>query len=140
MVYDCWWTRVFELKWPFFLDLSMVDRRLHDDLRKIHLHLKAPRFDLHRTPRTQHGDSDALPRPAAGAPLRRSARARRPLLPCAGTRIHIVEPFYKHSLPKSILPDHLGIAFAHGTHAMTIIVDSFTISSSSSYNMTQASR
>jgi hypothetical protein len=30
------------------LDLSMVDRRLHDDLRKIYLHLKAPRFDLHR--------------------------------------------------------------------------------------------
>ena len=26
----------------------MVDRRLHDDLRKIYLHLKAPRFDLHR--------------------------------------------------------------------------------------------
>jgi hypothetical protein len=25
----------------------MVDRRLHDDLRKIYLHLKAPRFDLH---------------------------------------------------------------------------------------------
>jgi hypothetical protein len=39
---------VFELKWLFFLDLSMVDRRLHDDLRKIYLHLKAPRFDLHR--------------------------------------------------------------------------------------------
>jgi hypothetical protein len=49
MVYDCWWTRVFELKWLFFLDLSIVDRRLHDDLRKIYLHLKAPRFDLHRT-------------------------------------------------------------------------------------------
>jgi hypothetical protein len=48
MVYDCWWTRVFELKWLFFLDLSIVDRRLHDDLRKIYLHLKAPRFDLHR--------------------------------------------------------------------------------------------
>jgi hypothetical protein len=48
MVYDCWWTRVFELKWLFFLDLSMVDRRSHDDLRKIYLHLKAPRFDLHR--------------------------------------------------------------------------------------------
>jgi hypothetical protein len=32
----------------FFLDLSVVDRRLHDDLRKIYLHLKAPRFDLHR--------------------------------------------------------------------------------------------
>jgi hypothetical protein len=43
---------VFELKWLFFLDLSMVDRRLHDDLRKIYLHLKAPRFDLHRTPVT----------------------------------------------------------------------------------------
>jgi hypothetical protein len=39
------------LKWLFFLDLSMVDRRLHDDLRKIYLHLKAPRFDLHRPPR-----------------------------------------------------------------------------------------
>jgi hypothetical protein len=26
----------------------MVDRLLHDDLRKIYLHLKAPRFDLHR--------------------------------------------------------------------------------------------
>jgi hypothetical protein len=58
------------LKWLFFLDLallllglgsssssscnrrstsmSMVDRRLHDDLRKIYLHLKAPRFDLRR--------------------------------------------------------------------------------------------
>jgi hypothetical protein len=48
MVYDCWWTRVFELKWLSFLDLSMVDRRLHDDLRKIYLRLKAPRFDLHR--------------------------------------------------------------------------------------------
>ena len=30
--------RVFELKWLFFLDLSVVDRRLHDDLRKICLH------------------------------------------------------------------------------------------------------
>jgi hypothetical protein len=46
---------VFRLPWTqsedpshFFLDLSMVDRRLHDDLRKIYLHLKAPRFDLHR--------------------------------------------------------------------------------------------
>ena len=37
------------LKWLFFLlDLSMVDRQLHDDLQKIYLHLKAPRFDLHR--------------------------------------------------------------------------------------------
>jgi GGDEF domain-containing protein len=27
---------------------SPVDRRLHDDLRRIHLHSKAPRFDLHR--------------------------------------------------------------------------------------------
>jgi hypothetical protein len=27
----------------------MVDRRLHDDLLKIYLHLKAPRFDLHRS-------------------------------------------------------------------------------------------
>jgi hypothetical protein len=41
-------SRVFELKWLFFLDLGMVDRRLHDDLRKIYLRLKAPRFDLHR--------------------------------------------------------------------------------------------
>jgi hypothetical protein len=40
--------RIFELKWLFLLDLSMVDRRLHDDLRKIYLLLKAPRFDLHR--------------------------------------------------------------------------------------------
>jgi hypothetical protein len=37
-----------QLKWLFFLDLSMVDRRSHDDLRKVYLHLKAPRFDLHR--------------------------------------------------------------------------------------------
>jgi hypothetical protein len=28
----------------------MVDRRLHDDPRKTYLHLKAPRFDLHRPP------------------------------------------------------------------------------------------
>jgi hypothetical protein len=40
--------RVFELKWLSFLVLSRVDRRLHDDLRKIHSHLTAPRFDLHR--------------------------------------------------------------------------------------------
>jgi hypothetical protein len=26
----------------------MVDRQLYDDLRKLYLHLKAPRFDLHR--------------------------------------------------------------------------------------------
>jgi hypothetical protein len=37
-----------ELKWLFFLDLSMVDRLLHDDLRTICLHWKAPRFNLHR--------------------------------------------------------------------------------------------
>jgi hypothetical protein len=41
---------VFELNWLFFLDLGMVDRRLHDDLREICEHLKAPRFDLHRRP------------------------------------------------------------------------------------------
>jgi hypothetical protein len=29
----------------------MADRRLHHDLRKIYLHLKAPRFDLHRPAR-----------------------------------------------------------------------------------------
>jgi hypothetical protein len=40
--------RVFESKRLFFLDLSMVDRLLHDDPRKIYSHLKAPRFDLHR--------------------------------------------------------------------------------------------
>ena len=40
--------RIFELKRLFFLDLSMADRRLHDDLRKIYSHLKAQRFDLHR--------------------------------------------------------------------------------------------
>ncbi len=34
------------MKRRFFLDLSMVDRRLHDDLREIYSHLKAPRFDL----------------------------------------------------------------------------------------------
>jgi hypothetical protein len=34
----------------FFLDLSMVNRRLHDDLRKIYLHMTAPRFDLRRRP------------------------------------------------------------------------------------------
>jgi hypothetical protein len=34
-------------------------------------------------------------------------------------------------LPKSILPDHLGITFTNDTHTMTTIVDSFTISSSS---------
>jgi hypothetical protein len=45
---NCWWTRVFELKWLFLLDVSMVYRRLHDGLRKIYLHLKAPRFDLRR--------------------------------------------------------------------------------------------
>jgi hypothetical protein len=38
---------VFELKRLFFLDLSMVDRRL---LRKICLHSKAPRPDLRRRP------------------------------------------------------------------------------------------
>ena len=48
MVYDCWRTRVFELKRPFFLDLSVVDRRSHDDLRKIYSHSKAPRFHLRR--------------------------------------------------------------------------------------------
>jgi hypothetical protein len=32
----------------------MVDRRLHDDLRKIYLDLKAPRFDLHRQPEPPH--------------------------------------------------------------------------------------
>jgi hypothetical protein len=37
--------------------LTMVDRRLHDDLRKIYLHLKAPRFDLHRL-RHAHGGAD----------------------------------------------------------------------------------
>ena len=26
----------------------MVDRRLHDDLRTVYLHVDAPRFDLHR--------------------------------------------------------------------------------------------
>jgi hypothetical protein len=26
----------------------VVDRRLHDDLRKTYLHVRAPRFDLHR--------------------------------------------------------------------------------------------
>jgi hypothetical protein len=31
--------------------MSMVDRRLHDDLRKIYLRLKAPRFDLQRRDR-----------------------------------------------------------------------------------------
>ena len=51
MVYDCWWTRVFELKWLFFLDLSMVDRRLHDDLRDFYMHLKAPCLDRRRQPR-----------------------------------------------------------------------------------------
>jgi hypothetical protein len=40
-------SRVFELKWLFFLDLSMVDRLLHEDLRKIYFNLKAPRFKLH---------------------------------------------------------------------------------------------
>jgi hypothetical protein len=43
----------FELKWLFFLDLSMVDRRLHDDLRKIYLRLRAPRFDLHQLHATE---------------------------------------------------------------------------------------
>jgi hypothetical protein len=46
MVYDGRWSRVFELKWLFFW--SMVDRRLRDDLREIYLHLRVPRFDLHR--------------------------------------------------------------------------------------------
>jgi hypothetical protein len=31
MVYDCWWSRVFELKELYFLHLGMVDRLLHDD-------------------------------------------------------------------------------------------------------------
>jgi hypothetical protein len=44
------------LKRPFFLDLSMVDRRLHDDLRRIYLHLKAPRFDLRRAASTLIND------------------------------------------------------------------------------------
>jgi hypothetical protein len=54
MVYDCWRTRVFELKRCFFLDLSMVDRRLNTmvceslHLKAPRLHLKAPRFDLQR--------------------------------------------------------------------------------------------
>jgi hypothetical protein len=34
-------------------------------------------------------------------------------------------------LPKSILPDNLGITFTNDTHTMKTIVDSFTISSSS---------
>jgi hypothetical protein len=40
---------VLELKRLFFLELSMVDRLLNDHLRRIYLHLKAPRFDLHRS-------------------------------------------------------------------------------------------
>ncbi len=39
---------VFESKRLFSLDLSLVDRRLRDDLRAIYLRLKAPRFDPHR--------------------------------------------------------------------------------------------
>ena len=38
----------------------MVDRRLHDDLRKIYLHLKAPRFDLHR-PLASSARSESAP-------------------------------------------------------------------------------
>jgi hypothetical protein len=43
MAYDCWWSREFELKWLFFLDLSMVsefmmmmvvDCQLRSNLRK----------------------------------------------------------------------------------------------------------
>jgi hypothetical protein len=38
------WTRVFELERLLFLDLSMVDRRLHDDLRKIYLRFESSAF------------------------------------------------------------------------------------------------
>ncbi len=81
-------------QWPrtdFFLDLSTVDRRLHDDLRKIFLHLEAPRFDLYRPTRpTRHeilvsstgypGDYSASE--AAGGPRAQpAARAARPAAP-----------------------------------------------------------
>jgi hypothetical protein len=60
MAYECWWTRVVDLKWLFFLDLSMVDRRLRDDLRKICLLLKAPRFDLHPHATSKFSESDPV--------------------------------------------------------------------------------
>jgi hypothetical protein len=50
-VYGLWWSRVSESKRLLISGLSMVDRRWHDDLRRIHQRLKAPRFepfDLHR--------------------------------------------------------------------------------------------
>jgi hypothetical protein len=43
------WPRVHELKRLLFLDLSMVDRRLHDDLRKIFLRFESSAF---RSPST----------------------------------------------------------------------------------------
>jgi hypothetical protein len=53
----------------------MVDRRLHDDLRKIYLHLKAPRFDLHRT--QSDGLTRAMDRAARLLPrIQRETRAR----------------------------------------------------------------
>jgi hypothetical protein len=43
------------------LDLSMAYRLLHDDLRKIYLHLKAPSFDLHRPTRSSFPPLAPLP-------------------------------------------------------------------------------
>jgi hypothetical protein len=63
----CWYRWVL----PFFLDLSMVDRRLHNDLRKLYLYLKAPRFDLHRPVRCRW----VLPPGAWGNRLGLRARA-----------------------------------------------------------------
>jgi hypothetical protein len=63
------------LKWLFFLDLSMVDRRLHDDLRKIYLHLKAPRFDLHRTPRDTHATAQTWGFPSQSVDQPRSCKS-----------------------------------------------------------------
>jgi hypothetical protein len=44
-------TRVSESKRRCLLDWSVVDRRVHDGLRTVHLHLRAPRFDPRRPPR-----------------------------------------------------------------------------------------
>jgi hypothetical protein len=80
--------RPLELKRLFFLDLSMVDRRLHDDLRKIYLHLKAPRFDLHRQQRCS-----STRRPLEMSPRERETgesrlRSRRRAVAAAGVLLH----------------------------------------------------
>jgi hypothetical protein len=57
--------------------ISMVDRRLHDDLRKVYSHLKAPLFDPHQPP-TSRRPSDAAwswrGAPLRSAPLRSAPR------------------------------------------------------------------